>query len=106
MHNIIVTNTIEQDKVTINFDPQDGTLSFPSVDLTTTADIDLNPLILKLTALLELDTKLEIQYDDVHSLADSDSKIKLVKETLDDIYKSFNQNIITEDEIMHEDDDF
>jgi hypothetical protein len=104
--NIIVSNIIEQDKITINFDPQDGTLSFPSVDLTTTGDIDLNPLILKLTDLLELDNKLEIQYNDAHSLADTDSKIKLVKETLDDIYTSFNQNIITEDEIVKEDDDF
>jgi len=106
MNNIIVTNTIEQDKITINFDPQDGTLSFPSVNLTTTGDIDLNPLILKLTDLLELDNKLEIQYNDTHSLADTDSKIKLVKETLDDIYKSFNQNILTEDEIVKEDEDF
>ncbi|MGE8341712.1 MAG: hypothetical protein ACN6OI_11815 [Flavobacterium sp.] len=104
--NIIVSNIIEQNKITINFDPQDGTLSFPSVDLTTTGDIDLNPLILKLTDLLELDNKLEIQYDDKHSLADTDSKIKLVKETLDDIYKSFNQNILTENEIINEDDDF
>ena len=104
--NIIVSNIIEQNKITINFDPQDGTLSFPSVDLTTTGDIDLNPLILKLTDLLELDNKLEIQYDDEHSLADTDSKIKLVKETLDDIYKSFNQNILTENEIINEDDDF
>lgn len=104
--NIIVSNIIEQDKITINFDPQDGTLSFPSVNLTTTGDIDLNPLILKLTDLLELDNKLEIQYNDTHSLADIDSKIKLVKETLDDIYKSFNQNILTEDEIVKEDEDF
>ncbi|MDQ1165684.1 hypothetical protein [Flavobacterium sp. SORGH_AS_0622] len=104
--NIIVSNIIEQNKITINFDPQDGTLSFPSVDLTTTGDIDLNPLILKLTDLLELDNKLEIQYDDEHSLADTDSKIKLVKETLDDIYKSFNQNILSENEIINDDDDF
>jgi hypothetical protein len=104
--NIIVSNIIEQNKITINFDPQDGTLSFPSVDLITTGDIDLNPLILKLTNLLELDNKMEIQYDDEHSLVDTDSKIKLVKETLDDIYASFNQNILTENEIINEDDDF
>lgn len=104
--NIIVSNIIEQDKITINFDPQDGTLSFPSVDLSTTGDIDLNPLILKLTDLLELDNKLEIQYNDSHSLSETDSKIKLVKETLDDIYTSFNQNILIEDEIIKEDEDF
>jgi hypothetical protein len=106
MNNIIVSNIIEQDKITINFDPQDGTLSFPSVDLTITGDIDLNPLILKLTALLELDTNLEIQYIDTLSLVASDSKIKLVQQTLDDIYKSFNQNILPEDEIIYEDEDF
>ncbi|WP_289658340.1 hypothetical protein [Flavobacterium panacagri] len=106
MNNIIVSNIIEQDKITINFDPQDGTLSFPSVDLTTNGDIDLNPLILKLTALLELDTKLEIRYVDSLSLLSQDSKIKLIKETLDDIFDSFNSNILKEDETIIEDEDF
>jgi len=98
MNNILITNTIEKDKVSINFNLQDGSLSFPVLDLSTSGDIELNPLVIKLTELLELHRKVEISYEDALLLIDTDSKIKLVKETLDDIYNSFNLNIIDEDE--------
>lgn len=98
MNNIQINNIIQEDKVSINFNLQDGSLSIPTLDLLTSGDIELNPLIIKLTELLELHRKIEITYEDALSLLETDSKIKLVKETLDDIYNSFNLNIIDDDE--------
>ncbi|MFH6946661.1 hypothetical protein [Flavobacterium sp. FlaQc-50] len=98
MNNILINNIIQEGKVSINFNLQDGSLSFPTVDLLTSGDIELNPLVIKLTELLELHRKIEITYEDALSLLETDSKIKLVKETLDNIYDSFNLNVIDEDE--------
>ena len=97
MENILITNTILKDKILVNFNLQNGDLSFPSVELSISGDIELNPLVIKLTGLLDLNRKIEIDYVDSQSLSETDSKIKLVKETLDEIYGSFNSNIVTED---------
>lgn len=96
MENILITNTILEGKVLINFDLKDGDLSFP-LELSTSGDIELNPLVIKLTELLELNREIEIDYVDSLSILENDSKIKLVKETLDEIYGSFNSNIVTEE---------
>ena len=111
MNTILITNTIQEDKISIAFNLQDGTLSFPVVDLSTSGDIELNPLVIKLTELLESDRKIEIKYEDSLSLIENDSKIKLIKETLDNIFSSFNSNVVTnqgdsnQDDVI-EDDDF
>jgi hypothetical protein len=99
MENILIKNTILEDKILISFDLQDGDLSFPSLELPTSGDIELNPLIIKLTELLEVNRELEVDYDDSQSILDTDTKIKLVKETLDEIYVSFNSNIVVEDDV-------
>lgn len=101
MDNIIITNTITTDKISINFNLQDGSFSLTSLDLLTSGDIELNPLVIKLTELIELNKKIEVAYEDTLQLLESDSKIKLVKDTLDDIYESFNSNITVE---LYEDD--
>jgi hypothetical protein len=101
MENILITNTILKDKILISFDLQDGDLSFPSQELSTSGDIELNPLVIKLAELLELNREIEIDYIDSLSLLETDSKIELVKETLDEIYESFNSNITVE---LNEDD--
>lgn len=98
MNNILITNSIEQDKISINFNLQDGTLAFPLIELSTSGDIELNPLVIKLTGLLEVKRKIEVTYEDSLLFLENDSKIKLIKETLDDIYKSFNLNITTQDQ--------
>ena len=98
MNNILITNSIEQDKISINFNLQDGTLTFPLIELSTSGDIELNPLVIKLTGLLEVKRKIEVTYEDSLLFLENDSKIKLIKETLDDIYKSFNLNITTQDQ--------
>ncbi|MFV8351344.1 hypothetical protein [Flavobacterium sp. XS2P14] len=97
MENILITNTILESKVLINFNLKDGDLSFP-LELSTSGDIELNPLIIKLTELLELNREIEIDYVDSQSILETDSKTKLVKETLDEIYDSFNSNIVIEDD--------
>lgn len=110
MSNIQITNTIEEQKISISFDLQDGSLSFPIIELSTSGDIELNPLVIKLTEFLELNKKIEILYEDSFSLLENDSKIKLIKETLEDIYNSYNSNIVTKNESNHpkviENDDF
>ena len=98
MDDIIITNIINEDKIYIDFNLQDGSISFPTLELPTSGDIELNPLVIKLTELLELNRKIKIDYDDSQSLLDTDTKIKLVKETLDEIYDSFNSNIVVEDD--------
>lgn len=98
MENILITNTILQDKVLISFDLLAGDLSFPTIELLTSGDIELNPLVIKLTELLELNREIEITFEDSLSLLETDTKIKLVKETLNEIYDSFNSNIVVEDD--------
>ncbi len=99
MESILITNTITQDNVSISFDLQDGSLALTTVEIPTAGDIELNPLVLKLTELLELNREIEIDYADSLSILETDSKIELVRETLDEIYESFNSsiNIVVED---------
>jgi hypothetical protein len=103
MNTILITNTIQEDKISIAFNLQDGTLSFPVINLSTSGDIELNPLVIKLTELLESDRKIEVTYVDSLSLTEYDSKIKLIKETLDNIFSSFNSNIIIKDQEYNKD---
>ncbi len=98
MENILITNTILKDRISVSFNLQNGDLSFPSVELSTSGDIELNPLVIKLTELLELNREIEIDYIDSQSILENESKIELVKETLDEIYSSFNSNIVVEDD--------
>ena len=86
MENILITNTILKVRILISFNLRNGDLSFPSVELSTSGDIELNPLVIKLTELLELNREIEIDYIDSQSILENESKIELVKETLDEIY--------------------
>lgn len=98
MDNIVITNTIAEDKISINFDLQDGSLSLTSLDLSTSGDIELNPLVIKLAELIELNKKVEVVYEDSLELLKTDSKITLVKGALDEIYNSFNSNFTVEED--------
>ena len=93
MTTIIITNTIVESKISVDFNFQDGLLSFPTVEINIEGDIDFNSLILKLTECIESNRSLEIKYVDAEQLAESNSKIGLVKETLDEIYNEFNASI-------------
>lgn len=86
----IITNTIELTKILVNFNFQDGALSFPSVEINIEGDIDFNSLVVKLTELIEHNKQLEVEYVDPELLVESNSKIALIKTTLDEIYNEFN----------------
>lgn len=107
MNTIIITNTIEEDKLIINFNLQDGTLPFPPFELTTSGDIELNPLVLKLTELVELKREIEFEFIDSSAILKSSAKLTLVHDTLEEIYNSFNDNIKpSEEDSSITDDDF
>lgn len=90
MDSITIKHIIEENKITISFDLADGSLSFPSVELGIVGDIDLNLLVVKLAELIEKKRKLNVDFEDSNSLIDSNPKIKLIKNTLEEIYSKFN----------------
>lgn len=92
--NIIIKHIVEESKFTIIFDMQDGSISFPSQDLNIEGDIDLSTLITKLSEFIEQKKELQIEFDDTKKLEESNHKIKLVKETLNEIYNKFNEQFI------------
>ncbi len=90
MEPITIKHIIEETKITISFDLAEGSLSFPSVELETSGDIDLNLLIVKLSELIEKKRKLNIEFEDSSSLIETNNKIKLIINTLEEIYSKFN----------------
>ena len=69
-----------------------GSLSFPSIELKMEGDIDLNSLVVKLSELIEEKKTLELEYEDTKSLLESNTKIQLVRSTLEEIYSVFNNS--------------
>ena len=56
--------------------------------------MDLNNLINEIIKLIELKKKFSVEFVDKNNLVESDKKIELIKETLNDIYLKFNENIL------------
>lgn len=100
MNSIIVKHIIDVSKITINFDLLNGSLSFPSIELKIDGDIDLNSLVVKLTELIEEKGTLQLEYEDAYSLLETNPKMQLVKDTLDEIYSVFNESF---NELEHSD---
>jgi hypothetical protein len=94
MDSIVIKHIIDESKITINFDLLNGSLSFPSIELKTDGDIDLNSLVIKLTELIEEKRTLKLEYENAKSLLETNPKIQLVKDTLDEIYSVFNNSFI------------
>ena len=92
MDSIVIKHIIDESKITINFDLLNGSLSFPSIELKTDGDIDLNSLVIKLTELIEEKRTLELEYEDANSLLETNPKLQLVKDTLNEIYSVFNES--------------
>ena len=99
MSTIIIKHSIQAEKINISFDTQEGSLSFPEVELDIKTDIDFNELLIKLTDFIELNKSIEFEFIDESKLLDNSSKIKLIKETLEEIYKNYNNHIITDNTI-------
>lgn len=100
METIIIKHNIQQDKIHISFDAKDGSLSFPEVDLDIKTDIDFNNLLIKLTNFIELNKTIEFEFIDDTKLLETSSKIKLIKETLEEIYNNYNCHIISDKVIV------
>lgn len=100
METIIIKHNFQQDKIHISFDTKDGSLSFPEVDLDIKTDIDFNNLLIKLTNFIELNKTIEFEFIDDTKLLETSSKIKLIKETLEEIYNNYNCHIISDKVIV------
>ncbi|WP_435138377.1 hypothetical protein [Formosa sp. A9] len=93
MDSIIVENFIDENEISVSFDLISGELAFPPITLSIEGDIDLNPLVLELTKLVKFNKPIDYKYNDDAGLIDSNLKIKLIKETLDDLFVAFNENL-------------
>jgi hypothetical protein len=93
MSTIIIKHIIQEEKITISFDSQEGSLCFPEVYLDITTDIDFNDLLIKLTDFIELNKIIKHEFVDDAKLLNISLKIKLIKETLEEIYKSYNEQM-------------
>lgn len=102
MSTIIIKHNIQEEKINISFDTQEGLLSFPEVDLDIRTDIDFNELLIKLTDFIELNKTIEFEFIDETNLLETSSKIKLIKETLEEIYTKYNTHIDLDDSIEQE----
>lgn len=93
MNEIIITNNITANQISVGFNLNNGEVPFPPITIDISGDIDLNNLINEIIKLIELKRKFSIEYVDAANLAETNDKVKLVKETLDGIYVKFNENI-------------
>ncbi|MGJ1292501.1 MULTISPECIES: hypothetical protein [Sphingobacterium] len=93
MDTIIIKHIIDEEIIKISFDTQDGSLSFPSLELDIKTDIDFNDLLLKLSEFIEIKKSIEFEFNDGKDLLKASSKLNLVKMTLEEIYTSYNNQI-------------
>lgn len=91
---IKVINTISSNKIDVNFNQNDDELPLESISIPTEGDIDFNSLVKTLINLIGKEKELEIEFQQEEEL--SNSKIGLIKETLETIYTSFNKIMITD----------
>lgn len=93
MNDIIVNNIISINQISIGFNLNDGNIPLPPIAIDIAGDVDLNILITEIIKLLELNRKFSIEFSDPSSLVEANGKIKLIKETLIEIYVKFNEKI-------------
>lgn len=89
---IKVINTISSNKIDVNFNQNDDELPLEGISIHTEGDIDFNSLVKTLINLIGKEKELEIEFQGELS----NPKIGLIKETLEDIYTSFNKIMITD----------
>mgnify|MGYP000072159875 CR=1 FL=1 len=88
---IKIINTISSNKIDVNFNQNDNELPLENISIPTEGDIDFNSLVKTLMNLIGKEKELEIEFQQEEEL--SNSKIGLIKGTLEDIYKKFNEVI-------------
>lgn len=92
---IKVINTISSNKIDVNFNQNDDKLPLESISIPTEGDIDFNSLVKTLINLIGKEKELVIEFQQEEEEL-SNSKIGLIKETLETIYTSFNKIMITD----------
>lgn len=103
MSEIIVTNTIALNQISVGFNLNNGEVPFPPINIDITGDVDLNNLINEIIKLIELKRKFLVEFIDTANLEETNDKIKLIKETLNGIYSKFNENIDIESITVNDD---
>jgi len=93
MDTIKIKHNVDEERINISFDTQDGSFSFPSVELDIKTDIDFNELLLKLSEFIEIKKSVEFEFIDSMDLLNTSSKINLIKVTLEEIYMNYNSLI-------------
>ena len=58
MNEIIITNTIAENQISVGFNLNDGQVPFPPINIDITGDVDLNNLINEIIKLIELKKKI------------------------------------------------
>lgn len=104
MSEIIITNTIAANQISVEFNLNDENVPFPPINIDIIGDVDLNNLINVIVKLIELKRKLSVKFLDAANLSETNDKIKLIKETLNGIYVKFNDNV--ESVVSSEEEDF
>lgn len=104
MSEIIITNTIVANQISVEFNLNDENVPFPPINIDIIGDVDLNNLINVIVKLIELKRKLSVKFLDAANLSETNDKIKLIKETLNGIYVKFNDNV--ESVVSSEEEDF
>ena len=102
MSEIIVTNTISVNQISVGFNLNNGEVPFPPINIDISGDVDLNTLINEIIKLIELKRKFLIEFIDMDNLIETNDKIKLVKETLNRVYSKFNENVEIIDNIEND----
>lgn len=102
MSEIILTNIIAANQISVDFNLNNGDVPFPPINIDISNDVDLNNLINKIVKLIELKKKISVEFIDADNLAETSDKIKLIMETLNGIYTKFNENVEIEDRTENE----
>ena len=103
MSEIIITNTITVSQISVGFNLNNGEVPFPPISIDITGDVDLNNLINEIIKLIELKRKFLVEFIDIANLAETNDKVKLIKDTLNGIYSKFNENVEVVDTMKNED---
>lgn len=94
MNKILITHLIEETTITIEFTLKDVKINIPELHLNINADIDFSELIIKMLEFIKDKNTIELNFVDKFDLIKSNSKINLIKETLEEIYNSYNKQIL------------
>lgn len=96
MSEIIITNIITVNQISVGFNLNNGEVPFPPINIDISGDVDLNNLINEIIKLIELKRNFLVEFIDEANLIETNDKIKLITETLNGIYSKFNENVVIE----------